>query len=142
MRTVLQSDLHELPLASPSQTAIQVGRFTSKLLQTYEFPVLCLHHTTTLYRRPKLLNAETQVFYSALSCTACKDGEEHHDAVNMATTPLHVGTGLYFAFYFDFCNLLQDLQLHLRIMVWQVRKGFQAQQSIIALHRLFSREKK
>lgn len=89
-----------------------------------------------------MLNPEVQVFHSALSCTVCKNGEEHYSAVNMATTPLHVGTGLYFAFCFDFCSLLQDLQLHLRIMVWQVQKGFQAQQGIIALHRLLSREKK
>lgn len=51
----------------------------------------------------------------------------------MATTPLHVGTGLCLAFYFDFCSLLQDSQLHLRTMVSQVQKGFQAWQSITAL---------
>lgn len=59
----------------------------------------------------------------------------------MATTPLHMGTGLCLDYYFDFCSLLQDLQLHLRTMVWQVQKGFQAWQNIIALYRLLSREK-
>jgi len=124
---------------------IQVRRFTSNLLQIHHFPLLCLHYTTTLYRRPKLLNPETQVFWSALSLTAGKNHEEYYATINMATTPLchpfgHWTLSLFCflfwnSFYFDFCSLLQDLQLYLRNMVQQAEKGFQAWQNIIALHR-------
>lgn len=126
----------------------QARRFTSNVLQICDFPLLCLPYTTTLYGRWKLLNPEAQVFRSALSFTARKNLEEHYTAINTATTPLYPPFGHWIlslfcflfcnSFYFDFCSLLQDLQLDLRSMVQQVKKGFQAWRNIIALHRLLS----
>lgn len=59
------------------------------MVQIHDFPLLCLQHTASLCRRPKLLNPETQVFHSAVSFTVRKSLEKHRSAVNMATTPLH-----------------------------------------------------